>query len=1320
MRSAKLPSLFAFQPRYRRGGAIRAYLPLLYDLVATVRPRRLVVLGFGSGDAFFSLCQAVQETGTTCECLAFWRGAPGRKRKSDEAWQTGKRYAAETYGDFARLSQDNGTSPGGAYGGEKIDLLLLDDCETGHEVFDQLQSWSAALSPQGIVLVHGTRLERADAAVTGWHRWVGDRVRRELSAGIGLGISWSADHPAAGAFLLRGLTTASASGVTVLDLYALAVERIEAQADSAQALRDLAALSARQIWLESLLEDRWKAQETMDEQAEQLSALRYDVEALRRDRTKAQLIMDAQAEQLKQWVIRGETLSAERKKLKATVAEQKRILNAAKKACRKKGRCFGLADETKKERRSIPERILRELRRVPANLRRVTNREEQSSIGLTTSSVAVVDRYAEWIARHEPDSVGLEKQRKEAAALEFQPRISLLLPIHNTPGNFLEELFTSLSAQTYDNFEICAVDGGSSKADTIERLKSWQAKEARLMVEFLPGNLGVAENTNRALEKATGDFVACIDHDDRLPPFALYELARAIAKHPAADIFYSDEDRLSATGRRHSPFFKPEWSPEYLLSSMYLGHLTAYRMDLVRRVGRFQPEFDLSQDYDFALRATEQAQEIVHIPHVLYHWREHPASGSAGGKPQARKTNLAALAAAMERRGLTAQIMEYPAANRVRLTTSEWPKVSVIIPTDSAERGRFLVEELPKTTSYPEYEVVIVTNSALAEQLNVIAPKRPVFHFVRYDQAFNFSEKCNLGADAATGSRLIFFNDDVESGQPDWIENLIEPLENRAIGAVAPKLLYETGKIQHAGLVTGVRGLVGTACHQWDADSTHYTNFAQSMRNVSALSGACLAMRRDDFFGVGEWDTTNAPIAHSDLDLCFKIRTAGMRCVYTPFVTMRHRGHASIGTQEKAPDSRREKANVFLLKRWPEFTCHDPYFPDNVRDWLYADSPTPIRMWARDEPWTANGNGDLLLVSHDLSWSGAPMILFQLAQWCKARGYFVTAMSPVDGPMRRKFFEAGIPLLVDPLITTGHPSFAQFAREFDCVIASTIFGAPIIEAAKVAGIPHLWWIHEGRVAEHYLGEDERMRAALARADLIVTPDTKSAQVYQPFTNRAIRVVNYGISDPRDEPLPPKVEHNDGKVRFLLIGTIEHRKGQQVFLDAMRQLPADVVKQAHFQIVGRAHDLELTARIEAAAREFSALSYEGSVPHEIALARIRDADVMISASRDETGPLILMEALAFGTAIVSTTVGCVAENLAGEDAAVFFPPDDDRGLADAITRLVREPELLARLRAEARPAYEKYFAFDRFGREFRKLIDEAIGRTAPNEQTENAT
>jgi GT2 family glycosyltransferase len=1307
MKPADLPSLRAFQPRFYAGGPIRFHLPLLYDLVATVRPRRVVVLGFGNGAAFCTLCQAVREQKITCQCLGF--AAPGDDPAADADWLAGAGYVAENYGDFARLlpNEDSSANPA------DVDFLLLDDCDEADLIRRQLQAWSDALAPQNLVLFHGTRLERNDPPRAAWRQWLGQRPVVELPLGIGLGLSWSENHPAAASMLFRTLLTPNDSALGLADLYTLAAERIEARHLSAELERERDALSARQVWLESLLEDRWKAQETMDAQAEQMAAYLRDRETLRADRARAQLIMDAQAEQLKQWVARGEALNAERKKLKSTVAEQKRILNAAKKACRRRGKCFPTAPNEKKERRSIPARILRELRRIPANLSRIAKREGPEP---TPETVVVVDRYAEWIAEHEPDPDTLERQRALASELSNRPKISFLLPTYNTPPEFLDELLASVVAQTYDNFEICLVDGGSTNHATIDCLKAWQAKEPRLEVEFLPANLGVAENTNHALALASGDFVVCIDHDDKLAPFALFELAKAITANPNAEIFYSDEDRLDKTGRRHSPFFKPDWNPEYLLSSMYLGHLTAYRSDLVQRVGRFRPEFDLSQDYDFALRATELASEIVHIPHVLYHWREHPASGSAGGKPHARQTNLAALAAAMERRQLKADVLEYSFANRARLTILDWPKVSIVIPTDSAERGKLIVEELPKGTSYPDYEVVLVTNSGLAGQLETIAPSTPRFRFVRYDQPFNFSAKCNLGAETATGTRLIFFNDDVESTQPDWIENLIEPLENPAIGAVAPKMLYETGKIQHAGLVTGVRGSIGTACHQWPSDSTDYVNFAQSMRAVAALSGACLAMRRDDFFAIGEWDVENVPIAHSDLDLSFKIRDAGLRCVYTPFVMMRHRGHASIGAAEEvAPPAKQEKVSIFLLKRWPQYTCYDPYFPPNLRDWIYHDSPTPLRMWAPDEQWTRATRADLLFVSHDLSWSGAPMILLQLAQWLRERGYFVTVMSPLDGPMRARFVAAGMAVVVDPLITSGHESFARLASEFDGVVASTIFGAPIVQTAKQAGVPHIWWIHEGRVAEHYLNEEEKMRAALARADFIVTPDTASAQVYQPFTNRPIRVIGYGIFDPTEKPLPPPARSpNEQRIRFLLLGTVEYRKGQQVLLNALRRLPERVLQEAEFQIIGRPHDPELAARIKAATGEFPHLTYEESMPHEEALARIRDADVMISASHDETGPLILMEALALGTPILSTAVGGVSERLAGSDAGIFFPAGNDRALAEAIARLVEEPELRNRLRAAARPAFEKHFTFERFGEEFRAVVDEAVGIARPSE------
>jgi glycosyltransferase involved in cell wall biosynthesis len=1272
-----LPSLLHFQPKFFVGGPARFYLALFYDLVALARPKSIVTLGFGDGEAFFTLCQAVRENRLDCRCVAIFRGDES-DWNHDPAGRAGEEYCDEFYGDFARLRREGSRAE---FAEESVDLLLINDLDAGAAIGREVSAWQSKLSAKAIVAVHGIELERADSPKRVWRNWMAGRPNEEFSEGIGLGVGLRSQRLPAPESFFEQLLISKTTAAELAEIYRLAAARIEAQAGRKMAERDKFAFEARKVWMQSLLEDRWKAQRIMEEQGRIIARMEAATSAL---------VMENQFDQLE--------------KAHKKIADLKNLINAAKAVCRKKGRCFDIRKEPK-PKRTVAERVAREFGRAKRRVRRMVRGPKPAE---TTAQKAEQpeERYKNWITAHEPDKIALEEQRQKASQFSWRPKISLLIPVHNTPRNFLDKLLASLAAQTYDNWEACIVDGGSDRPETAKILKQWGEKDRRLRIERLSANLGVSENSNRAFAMATGELLACIDHDDLLAPFALFEIARAAIESPQADIFYSDEDRCTIEGKRHSPFFKPEWNPELLLSFMYLGHLTAYRRELVERVGRFRKQFELSQDYDLALRATERAKAIRHVPHVLYHWREHPASGSSGGKPEARKTNLAALSSALERRGLSAEIIEYPTANRARLKISNWPKVSVVIPTDSAERAQLCMEQLPRMTSYRDCEIVIVTNSALAKVLQVAAPNQPFFRFVHYDKPFNFSEKCNLGAVAAAGVHLIFFNDDVESGQRDWIENLIEPLENPEVGAVAPKLLYATGEIQHAGLVTGVRGLVGTACHQWPGDSTDYTNFAQSMRVVSALSAACLAMRREDFFRIGEFDAVNTPVAHSDLDLSFKIREAGMRCVYTPFVSMKHRGHASIRVVEADQISPRSKASVFLLKRWAGYTCHDPYFPANMRDWLYADSPTPIKMWGRNAPTTTVSKADLLFVSHDLSWSGAPLILFQIAKWCKEAGFFVTAMSPKDGSLREKFREAGIPLLVDPLIVTGHPSFTAFAQGFDCVIASTIFSAPIIRAVRSADVPHLWWIHEGRFAEHYLSKDSALRKALAIADLVVTPDTRSSQVYQPFVNRPVRVLSYGIPDPSAKVQPaPRSEAKP--IEFLLLGTIEHRKGQQLLLEALGKLSDDVLQKARFRIVGRAHDSAITEEIKRAERKSSYLSYEDGVSPDAALALIRDTDVVLCASWDETGPLILMEALALGKPILSSNVGAVAEYLSPEAEGLFFSPGDADALARGIVRMALEPELRDHLSKNARRSYEKYFSFENFAENFVKLLMEAI-------------
>jgi glycosyltransferase involved in cell wall biosynthesis len=477
---------------------------------------------------------------------------------------------------------------------------------------------------------------------------------------------------------------------------------------------------------------------------------------------------------------------------------------------------------------------------------------------------------------------------------------------------------------------------------------------------------------------------------------------------------------------------------------------------------------------------------------------------------------------------------------------------------------------------------------------------------------------------------------------------------------------------------------------------------------------------------VGEFDEINAPIAHSDLDLCFKVREAGLRCVYTPFATLTHRGHVSIGAKAQEKTDRADKSSVFLLQRWAHFTCRDPFFTDNMRDWLYHDSPTPVRMFAAKNSATGSWTRDILLVSHELSLSGAPIILAHLAKWCRANGIFVVVMSPVDGPLRETFLEADIPLIVDPLLATGyemftkfgrgfpvrsHQSFIKFARGFDRIVASTIFAAPLIRDAQIANVPSVWWIHEGLVGDHFLKKYPRLGNIFEMADIIATPNEESRRIYQPFTSRRILPWPYGIPD---VPVAMSAIQSERKrVRFLLLGTVEPRKGQQTFVRAVRELPRDVREGSEFLIVGRPHDAHLAEEVRAAAKSVSHLHYKESIPHANAMELIRGADVMVCTSCDETGPLTLIEGMALGKPILSTPVGLVAEKLVAGTEGLFVKSGDVEELLEAIVRLVREPELRRRLAINSRRAYEKHFTLDRFAKDFVALIDKADPAEAGN-------
>lgn len=1244
-------------PVFYPGGPGARYLSLFHDLIAAERPALLVTLGLSDGEAHFAFCQTAKEETLQARCVAFRRPVEDEHPEDDPEWLEATLFAEENFSQISDLRWADPIDAAADFPDGSVDLLLLDDLDAGDQVRREWGTWQRKMRPEGLVLLHGASLERDDSPRNGFSS--SELARISFDDGIGLDVLSTAE------FAARAPARQFLYSQPALAAYhtRLGADLIEARVEAQRAQHRAAAVGVRQFWFDAIMEDRRKAQTVMDSQKTSLLAMTQYVEQVGRK----------QAEQ---------------------TAKTKRLLDAARAACRNKGRCFHL-EKKPKQKLSLGQKVAREVRRVPRNFRALIPSRRKLS-GRTESTDRPLDRYESWIAQHEPGAAGLAAQRSESRGWTEKPKISLLIPVFDPPANFLEALLASIAAQSFENWEACLVDGGSSKSATARALQACQKKgDERFRVEKVKRNLGIAENTNRALRMATGDFVALVDHDDLLPPFALYQLARSIKAHPKADIFYSDEDRLSVAEKRVRPFFKPEWSPELLFSFMYLGHLTAYRRDFVHGLGGFRPQFDLSQDYDFALRATEKAGEIIHIPHVLYHWREHPASGASGGKPEARKTNLAALAEAAQRRGYDAEILEYPTANRLRMRLPRSLAVSVIIPTDSPGRARACALDLPKATNYPDVEFLIVTNSSLIAELKN-EPLSERARFVAFDAPFNFSAKCNVGARAARGDRLIFVNDDVEAAQPDWIENLIEPLERAEVGAVAPKLLYESGKIQHAGLVTGVRGLVGTAMHQWPASSTEYNNLAQSMRPVSALSAACLAMRRDDFFRVGAFDEVHTPIAHSDLDLCFKVREAGWRCVYTPFTTMRHHGHVSIGATETAPKPN-DKSDIYLLQRWGEFTAHDPYFPVNMRDWLYADSPEPIQMSATNRPLASKA--DLLFVSHQLSLTGAPLLLLYLAQWCQAQGFFVTMIAPHDGPLRKKIQAAQVPLVIDPLIERDNSTTGRLMKAFDLVVANTVKSAAAVTQARRENIPVAWWVHETEVGEHLVRSDLTLAAALAKAEVIFAPSERTLDVYRPFAAGKTKVLRYGQPDLGVPGARPRTK----PTRFLLLGSIEPRKGQDVFLEAIRRLKGET--DGSFEIAGAAHDAKFAERILAAVTGLPNVSYTGPVDHDGALQLVARCDCLVCPSRDEAMPLTILEAMCYGKAIIATRVGGIPEYLEDGFSALLVDREKADELAAAISRIGDDGDLARRLGANARAIFEAKHTMEKFGSAFAGMLAE---------------
>ena len=543
--------------------------------------------------------------------------------------------------------------------------------------------------------------------------------------------------------------------------------------------------------------------------------------------------------------------------------------------------------------------------------------------------------YDDWIVENEPKREAYETQRNYP--FETKPLVSILTPAYNTPIEYFGELMASLQAQTYDNWELCLADGGS-KEETIAAFREWQKKEPRLKLNLLGKNLGIAGNTNAAADLAQGEIVAFLDHDDILPPDALFEMVRAAAD-TGADFIYSDSDNIDEE-QRHSPFFKPDFSPDYLRAINYICHFTVMSRALFEKAGRFRLGFDGSQDHDLFLRATEQAEKIVHVPKILYHWRAHQESVALnpGSKLYAAKAGIKAVQEHMDRIGMKGRAEGaegYLFSYRIRADIVGEPMVSIIIPNkDSKKYLKQCIDSILEKTVYQNYEILIVENNSASDEIfkyyDEITGNERV-RLATYTGGFNFSAINNFGVRHAGGEHLLLLNNDIQVITEGWLTEMLMFSQREDVGAVGAKLFFEDDTLQHYGVAVGIMGIAG---HTQSGAMSYFPGYFNNLvlaRDVMAVTAACMMVKRSVYDEVGGLDEEFV-VALNDIDFCLKMHQAGYYNVLTPYAQLYHFESKSRGYEDSEEKVMRYHREIFrLIDRWEDvMRAGDPFYNPNL------------------------------------------------------------------------------------------------------------------------------------------------------------------------------------------------------------------------------------------------------------------------------------------------------------------------------------------------------------------------------------------------------
>jgi len=562
--------------------------------------------------------------------------------------------------------------------------------------------------------------------------------------------------------------------------------------------------------------------------------------------------------------------------------------------------------------------------------------------GAAEGAVANLDYYSGWVSRYEINGDEFEGLiNRKLQNFHLLPLISVVMPTYNTNVEWLIEAIESVRQQSYPHWELCIADDASTNKNTLSVLRDYIKKDHRIKVVFRDENGHISNSSNSALELANGEWVALLDHDDLLNHHALFWTVDAINENPQAQLIYSDEDKIDGSGTRFEPYFKPDWNLDLLYSQNYFSHLGVYRKQLIDEVGGFRIGFEGSQDYDLLLRCIERirTQNIHHIPRILYHWRAHTLSTalSSDSKPYASIAGARALNEHFNRMKIKGSVEALHSGYRAHYDLPKiLPLVSLVIPTKNAHAlVRRCIESIIAKTSYPNYEIILVDNNSDEPKSLKYFDKLAsdcVVNLLKYPHTFNYSAINNFAVTKASGEIIGLINNDIEVISPEWLSEMVSLVTQAGVGAVGAKLLYPDGRVQHGGVILGLGGIAGHAHHLISRDEYGYFGRARLISSYSAVTAACLLVKKTHYLQVGGLNDKDLTVAFNDVDFCLKLQEEGYRNIWTPYAELFHYESATRGRDDESVEKIERFNNEikFMEKNYSRIIARDPAYSQNL------------------------------------------------------------------------------------------------------------------------------------------------------------------------------------------------------------------------------------------------------------------------------------------------------------------------------------------------------------------------------------------------------